>query len=73
MHLTGTLYGYGVPFGMVDSLTVILSKIVYGNTAKYGISRPKEGPFLMKAKYGKFPILDVGTYEKISHGEIQVI
>ncbi|KAF9617146.1 hypothetical protein IFM89_034297 [Coptis chinensis] len=39
----------------------------------YGISRPKEGPFIMKQKYGTYPVIDVGTLTKINSGEIQVL
>ncbi|KAJ4846218.1 hypothetical protein Tsubulata_025569 [Turnera subulata] len=59
--------------GMVDSLMVFLSKIVYGDLTKYGMARPKEGPFLMKVAYGKYPVFDVGTFGKIKSGEIQVL
>lgn len=58
---------------LVDSILVLLSKLVYGDMPKYGIRRPTEGPFLMKLKYGKYPIIDVGTCKKIRSGEIQVI
>ncbi|KAM5563910.1 putative indole-3-pyruvate monooxygenase YUCCA10 [Rosa sericea] len=57
----------------VDSLMVLLSKLVYGDLTKYGIARPKEGPFFMKIKYGKYPAIDVGTCSKIKSGEIQVL
>lgn len=66
-----TLLKY-IPPNMVDSLMVILSKLVYGDTSKYGLTRPEEGPFFMKVKYGKYPIIDVGTLGKIKSGEIQV-
>ncbi|KAE8009606.1 hypothetical protein FH972_006034 [Carpinus fangiana] len=59
--------------GTVDSLMVMMSKVVYGDLSKYGIRRPSEGPFYMKNKYGKYPVADVGAYEKIRAGEIQVI
>ncbi|KAI9119268.1 hypothetical protein K1719_009943 [Acacia pycnantha] len=62
-----------LPLNIVDSLLVILSKIVYGDVSKFGIKRPQEGPFFLKAKYGKYPVLDVGTFQKIKSGEIQVI
>lgn len=62
-----------LPIGVVDSLMVMLSKLVYGDLTKYGLRRPtNEGPFLMKDKYGKYPVVDVGTCEKIKTGEIQV-
>lgn len=60
-------------YNIVDSLMVILSKIVYGDLSKYGISRPEEGPFSLKVKYGKYPIIDTGTVGKIKSGEIQVL
>ncbi|KAB2017200.1 hypothetical protein ES319_D08G146000v1 [Gossypium barbadense] len=58
---------------LVDSLMVMLSKLVYGDLSKYGINRPKEGPFFMKAVYGKYPITDIGTCKKIKSQEIQVL
>ncbi|KAG2697273.1 hypothetical protein I3843_07G098100 [Carya illinoinensis] len=59
--------------GLVDSMMVMLSKLVYGDLSKYGIRRPEEGPFYMKAKCGKYPAIDVGAYKKIKSGEIQVL
>ncbi|PPS20046.1 hypothetical protein GOBAR_AA00538 [Gossypium barbadense] len=56
---------------LVDSLMVMLSKLVYGDLSKYGIYRPKEGPFFMKAAYGKYPITDIGTCKKIKSQEIR--
>lgn len=72
MHLGLFLARY-LPFNMVEYLTVMLSKIMYGDLTKYGISRHEEGPFTVKAKYGKYPIIDLGTYKKIKSGEIQVL
>ncbi|KAM3735443.1 hypothetical protein ACB098_10G088400 [Castanea mollissima] len=61
------------PLSLVDFLMLMLSKLVYGDLTKYGITRPTEGPFFMKVKYGKYPVVDVGTYNKIKSGEIQVL
>lgn len=61
-----------IPLNMVDWLMVMASKLVYREMSKYGLSRPKEGPFFMKVAYGKYPVLDVGTYGKIKSREIQV-
>lgn len=61
-----------IEVGMVDSLMVMLSKLFFGDLSKYGIRRPSEGPFCMKVKYGKYPVIDVGAYKKIKSGEIQV-
>ncbi|XWS36226.1 hypothetical protein CRYUN_Cryun20dG0067200 [Craigia yunnanensis] len=62
-----------IPVNIVDSLMVMLSKLVYGDLTKFGITRPKEGPFFMKVAYGKYPVFDVGTYNKIKSREIQVL
>ncbi|XP_043720032.1 probable indole-3-pyruvate monooxygenase YUCCA10 [Telopea speciosissima] len=62
-----------LPFDFVDGLVHLLSKLWYGDLSKYGIKRPEEGPFAMKDKYGKFPIVDVGTVGKIKSGEIHVL
>ncbi|TKY61835.1 indole-3-pyruvate monooxygenase YUCCA10 [Spatholobus suberectus] len=57
----------------VEKLVVLVSRIVYGDLSEYGIPFPSEGPFTMKLKYGKFPIIDLGTVKKIKSGEIQVL
>ncbi|XP_052211016.1 probable indole-3-pyruvate monooxygenase YUCCA10 [Diospyros lotus] len=62
-----------IPLYAVDALQVMLSRLWYGDLTKYGIQRPAEGPFSMKLKYGKYPIIDVGTCSKIKSGEVQVL
>ncbi|XP_050236203.1 probable indole-3-pyruvate monooxygenase YUCCA10 [Mercurialis annua] len=57
----------------VDSLLVLASKIVYGDMSKYGIIRATEGPFFSAFAYGKYPIINTGTFSKIKSGEIQVL
>ncbi|XP_047265239.1 probable indole-3-pyruvate monooxygenase YUCCA10 isoform X2 [Capsicum annuum] len=68
------LLKYKVAYTVVDNIMVMLSKIMYGDISKYyGVKRPEEGPFASKIKYGKYPVIDVGTYQKIKSGEIQVL
>ncbi|CAK9310047.1 unnamed protein product [Citrullus colocynthis] len=67
------LLGQYLPLGFLDSLMVFLSKIVFGELTKYGMKRPEKGPIHMKRHHGKFPILDVGTFNKIKSGEIHVL
>nr|GMD23610.1 probable indole-3-pyruvate monooxygenase YUCCA10 [Ipomoea batatas] len=65
---------YHMPYWIVDSVLLLLSKLVYGDTAKYyGVKRPKEGPFTAKVKDGRYPIFDVGTHAKVKSGQIQVL
>ena len=72
MVSVGVLLSKLLPFHLLDSLVVMLSKFMYGDLTKYGIRRPEEGPFYLKLKQGKFPVIDVGTTNKIKSGEIQV-
>ncbi|XP_073156325.1 probable indole-3-pyruvate monooxygenase YUCCA10 [Henckelia pumila] len=73
MRMVGPLMFKYLSLDWIDYMMVIMSKIVYGDLSKYGIQRPKEGPFATKIKYGKYPIIDVGTYRKIKSREIQVL
>ncbi|XP_031473613.1 probable indole-3-pyruvate monooxygenase YUCCA10 [Nymphaea colorata] len=61
-----------LPYSTVDSLQVLHSKLKYGDTAKYGIVRPTEGPNHLKDTTGKYPVVDIGTFDKIKSGDIQV-
>ncbi|KAK7290794.1 hypothetical protein RIF29_05489 [Crotalaria pallida] len=57
----------------VDSLMGMLSRMVYGDLTTYGIPRPNEGPFYMKVMYGKYPVIDTGTIDKIKSQELKVL
>ncbi|KAK9281472.1 hypothetical protein L1049_004375 [Liquidambar formosana] len=72
MYLASYLFKY-LPFNWLESLVVMVSRLMYGDLTKYGIPRAEEGPFTMKKKYNKYPVLDVGTCKKIKSGEIQVL
>lgn len=71
VHLGMSLLKY-LPTYLVDSLTLMHANFTYGNLSKYGIHRPKIGPFSQKASTGRSPVIDVGTIKKIKEGEIQV-
>ncbi|GMI93042.1 hypothetical protein like AT1G21430 [Hibiscus trionum] len=62
-----------LPVKVVDKITVAISKLKYGKLSKYGIRRPREGPFHLKAKTGRSAVIDVGTISKIKAGEIKVL
>ncbi|CAI9115591.1 OLC1v1016526C1 [Oldenlandia corymbosa var. corymbosa] len=62
-----------LPVNLVDKAVVRLSKLRHGNLAKYGLERPKLGPFLMKFLTGRSPVIDVGTIKKIKKGDIKVV
>ncbi|CAO2825666.1 unnamed protein product [Amaranthus hypochondriacus] len=58
---------------MVDKLAIFAGQILYGDLSKYGIYRPKKGPFFLKATTGRSPVIDVGTIAKIKSGKIKVV
>ncbi|KAL4183754.1 hypothetical protein AMTRI_Chr11g99880 [Amborella trichopoda] len=72
IHMGMRLLRY-FPLGLVDRLMVACSQWLYGNTSQFGIRRPEEGPFLLKRKTGRSPILDQGTFNKIKSGDIKVL
>ncbi|KAD4584501.1 hypothetical protein E3N88_22102 [Mikania micrantha] len=71
MEIALDLANHGAKASMVARM--LLSKVMYGDLTKYGIQRPKQGPFLTKMRGGKYPVINVGTVEKIKSGEIHVL
>jgi indole-3-pyruvate monooxygenase len=61
-----------LPIYLVDALVIMHAKLIYGDLSKYGIHRPKIGPFTQKAITGRSPVIDVGAIKKIQAGEIKV-
>lgn len=61
-----------LPVCLADWLLLAGSWLTIGNTDRFGIERPKLGPIELKTKFGKTPVLDVGTLHKIKNGYIKV-
>ncbi|KAL6643627.1 hypothetical protein ACP70R_018393 [Stipagrostis hirtigluma subsp. patula] len=57
----------------VDSLLLFFSRLILGDTEKYGLARPKIGPLQIKCSTGKTPVLDIGALRKIKDGKIKVV
>ncbi|KAJ8762953.1 hypothetical protein K2173_023082 [Erythroxylum novogranatense] len=62
-----------LPVKFVDFITMAITKVMFGNLSKYGIIKPKEGPFYLKKTTRRSPIIDVGTLEKIKSGAVEVL
>uniref|UniRef100_A0ACD5XN49 Uncharacterized protein n=1 Tax=Avena sativa TaxID=4498 RepID=A0ACD5XN49_AVESA len=60
-----------LPIKWVDTLFLLFSRLILGDTAKYGLQRPKIGPLQLKKSTGKTPVLDIGALRKIRDGEIK--
>lgn len=61
-----------LPMRVVDRLLLVISWLVLGDTARYGLDRPRLGPLELKSLSGKTPVLDVGTLDKIKSGDIKI-
>ncbi|KAJ4809099.1 Flavin-containing monooxygenase [Rhynchospora pubera] len=62
-----------LPISIVDNIILFLCYLRFGNTAKYGLRRPDIGPMYMKCYTPMYQVIDVGTYDRIKTGEIQVL
>ncbi|CAM0880908.1 unnamed protein product [Alopecurus aequalis] len=67
-----TLYSY-LPLWLIDLIVLLMCRVVFGDTSRYGLRRPAMGPFSMKINTPAYPVVDVGTYAKIKTGQIQVL
>ncbi|EPS72404.1 hypothetical protein M569_02353, partial [Genlisea aurea] len=61
-----------LPVRLVDRLVLTLSWLSIGDTSRLGLDRPQIGPLELKTRFGKTPVLDVGTMDKIRAGQIEV-
>ncbi|XP_078149846.1 putative indole-3-pyruvate monooxygenase YUCCA11 [Carex rostrata] len=68
MHLMNYL-----PMSILDQIILFLCYLRFGNTAKYNLRRPNFGPFYMLFYNRLQPVIDVGAYDRIKTGEIQVL
>ncbi|KAL4557400.1 hypothetical protein LXL04_035576 [Taraxacum kok-saghyz] len=57
----------------VDKIVLMFCKLLYGDLCKYGIQRPRKGPFCLKRETGRSPVIDVGTVARIKSGDIEVM
>ncbi|XP_038699067.1 beta-adaptin-like protein A isoform X1 [Tripterygium wilfordii] len=61
-----------LPMRVVDGFLLVVSWLMLGDTARFGLVRPRLGPLQLKNLSGKTPVLDVGTLTKIKTGDIKV-
>ncbi|XP_031259122.1 probable indole-3-pyruvate monooxygenase YUCCA11 [Pistacia vera] len=70
--LSMTILKFHVSIKKVDKIATRLAKLKYGNLSKYGLPRPKEGPFYLKATTGRSATIDVGCLKNIKKGKVKV-
>ncbi|RWW24392.1 hypothetical protein BHE74_00009906, partial [Ensete ventricosum] len=62
-----------LPCRLLDSLILLLCRLKFGDLSEHGLHRPRKGPMYLKKYTRIYPVVDVGTVEKIKSGEIQVL
>ncbi|MEQ9300711.1 MAG: NAD(P)/FAD-dependent oxidoreductase [Cyclobacteriaceae bacterium] len=62
-----------LPIWLGDKVGVLLRKIAVGDLSRWGIETPTDPPTAQLRKYGKTPVIDLGTVDKIKNGEIRVV
>ncbi|GFP94473.1 indole-3-pyruvate monooxygenase yucca6 [Phtheirospermum japonicum] len=60
------------PIRFVDRFLLTVTRLMLGDTSRYGLVRPNIGPMELKKVSGKTPVLDVGTLHKIKSGDIKI-
>ncbi|KAF8050855.1 hypothetical protein N665_1862s0010 [Sinapis alba] len=61
------------PVKLVDRWCLLLAKLKFGDTSRYGLMRPDKGPFMNKLVTGRSPTIDVGCLREIKAGKIMVV
>jgi len=62
-----------MPVWLVDKTLLVLTRLLLGNTDKYGLKRPEIGPLELKNTAGKTPVLDIGAISMIKSGKIKIV
>ncbi|KAK6129695.1 hypothetical protein DH2020_036561 [Rehmannia glutinosa] len=61
-----------LPIRLVDKFLLLVSRLMLGDTGRFGLDRPQLGPLELKNMSGKTPVLDIGTLDKIKSGDIKI-
>ena len=61
-----------LPLKLADALARLVSRLAFGNLARYGLSQPALGPLTTFKVRRRVPIIDVGTIAAVKRGDIAV-
>jgi indole-3-pyruvate monooxygenase len=61
-----------LPLKLADGIGRLVSRLAFGNLARYGLARPALGPLSAIKLRRRIPLIDVGTIDAIKRGEIAV-
>jgi len=61
-----------LPLAVADRIGRIVSRLAFGNLARFGLLRPELGPLSSIKLRGRIPWIDVGTIAAIKRGDVAV-
>ena len=62
-----------LPFGIGNTLGMIVSKLFVGNLKKYGLKTTNMPPVQLLKETGRTPVMDLGTVKAIKQGRIKIV
>src|SRR5262245_28912037 len=62
-----------LPIAVRDTMGRLTSRMAFGDLTRYGLPAPTYGPATEMLKYGRTPVLDIGTVARIKAGDIEVV
>jgi indole-3-pyruvate monooxygenase len=61
-----------LPLKLADAVARLVSRLAFGNLARYGLARPALGPLTAFKLRRRVPLIDVGTIAAVKRGDIAV-
>lgn len=62
-----------VPAAIRDWLGRAMSRLAFGDLSRYGLTRANYGPVTLIERYGRLPVIDIGTMSAIEAGRIDIV
>jgi indole-3-pyruvate monooxygenase len=62
-----------LPVAVRNAMGRFTSRMAFGDLTLYGLPAPTDGPATEVLKYGRVPVLDIGTVARIKAGDIEVV
>ena len=61
-----------LPIKLADAAARLMSRLAFGDLARYGLERPRLGPLTAFKLHRRVPLIDVGTIAAVKRGDILV-
>ena len=71
-QVTGIMLSY-LPEFLSDLIGATVARLAVGDLSQYGIHRPNISPAAQVNRYGRIPLIDIGTVDLIKRGAVRVV